>query len=273
MFKTIPRQEIENKIKDIENDKDAPTMFLKRLSNPHQITLNTKDWFELAENYRGKKAKKKLIIPIVIDKKYLSRTLLIVDFLVKLIEFRGHHFGFDINDRNIIKILDREIHIHIRNVGKYVTNNTSKYTSRDFVMTELLCVQMYEDTWNRKEWKDTPYSAIEEKLIRVVAYMELYAKYSYEYHLELKESWRKQAIIREQEKEKQKKIEEEKRKIEKLMIDAENFEKSQRILNYLNERKRYLLENNLYTENESKYYEWGVNQCKILNPCFKLKNE
>lgn len=266
MFKTIPRQEIENRIKEIENDKDAPIKFLKKLSSPHEITSNTKDWFNSAENYWEKKAKKKLIIPIAVDKKYLSRTLLIVDFLVKLLEFRGHHFGFDINDQNIIKILDREIHLSIRNVGKYVTNDDGKYSSRDFVMTEFLCVQMYEDTWNRKEWKDTPYSAIEEKLIRVVAYMELYGKYSYEYHLELKESWRKQAIIREQEKEKQKKIEEEKRKIEKLIIDAENFEKSQRILNYLNERKRFLLESNLYTENEAKYYEWGIIQCNLLNP-------
>jgi len=218
-----------------------------------------------------KKAKKKLIIPIAVDKKYLARTLLIVDFLVKLIEFRGHHFGFDINDQNIIKILDREIHLSIRNVGKYVTNDDSKYASRDFVMTELLCVQMYEDTWNRKEWKDTPYSAIEEKLIRVMAYIELYAKYSHEYHLELKESWRKQAIIREQEIEKQKKIEDEKREIENLIIVAENFEKSQRILKYLNERKKFLVENNLYTENQKKYYEWGVSQCNLLNPLFKIE--
>ncbi|MCP1299188.1 hypothetical protein ACFQO9_01455 [Chryseobacterium zhengzhouense] len=271
MFKTIPRQEIEDRIKEIENYKGAPIKFLKRLSNPHEITSNTKDWYESAENYWEKKARKKLIVPIAVDKKYLARTLLIVDFLVKLIEFRGHNFGFDINDQNIIKILDREIYLSIRNVGKYVTNDDSKYSSRDFVMTEFLCVQMYEDTWNRKEWKDTPYSAIEEKLIRVVAYIELYAKYSHEYHLELKESWRKQATIREQEKEKQKKIEDEKREIEKLIMDAENFEKSQRILNYLNERKRFLLENNLYTENQQKYYEWGVGQSNLLNPLFKIE--
>lgn len=35
--------------------------------------------------------------------------------------------------------------------------------------------------------KNTRYSAIEEKLIRMVAYLELYGKYSNEYHLELKE--------------------------------------------------------------------------------------
>ncbi|MDQ8141451.1 hypothetical protein [Chryseobacterium sp. CFS15] len=101
----------------------------------------------------GKKARKKLIVPIAVDKKYLARTLLIVDFLVKLIEFRRHHFGFDINDQNIIKILDREIHISIPKVANYVTIDDSKYSSRDFVMTELLCVQTFEDTWNRNERK------------------------------------------------------------------------------------------------------------------------
>jgi hypothetical protein len=273
MLKTIPRQEIEDKIKEIENDKKALVTLSKRLNTPHQITLNTKEWFESSENYWDKKRKKKIIFPIAVDKKYLSRALLIVDFLVRLFEYRGHQFELNERDENIIKISGREVHISIRNVGKYVTNNESKYSSRDFVMTEVLCVQMYEDTWNRKEWKDTPYSPIEEKLIRILAYIELYAKYSKEYQLELKESWRKQAIIREQEKKEQIRIEEEKIKIEKLLIDADNFEKAQRIQNYLNERKKYLINNNLYSKEEADYNEWGMDQCKALNPLFRIKTK
>lgn len=271
MFKTIPRQEIEAKIKEIESDKKSPNNFSKRLTTPHQITLDTKEWFESSENYWNKRSKGKLILPITVEKKYLSRALLIVDFLVKLFEYKGHQFKLNDRDENIIKISNREINISIRNVGKYVTNNESKYSSRDFVMTEVLCVQMYEDTWNRKEWKDTQYSPIEEKLIRVVAYIELYAKYSTEYHLELKESWRKQAIIREQEKEEQTRIEEEKSKIEKLIVDAESFEKSLKILNYLKERKSYLIKHNLYTYEEAEYYEWGIKQSTLLNPLYNIK--
>lgn len=40
MLKTIPRQEIEDRIKEIENDKGAPIKFLKRyqvLTRLHQI--------------------------------------------------------------------------------------------------------------------------------------------------------------------------------------------------------------------------------------------
>lgn len=269
MQKTIPRQEIEARINDIENDKDSPNKFFKKLNTPHQITLNTREWYESSENYWNKKSKKKLIFPITVEKKHLSRALLIVDFLVKLLEYRGHSFGLDVNNENIIKISGRDLHVSIRNVGKYVTNDQSKYPSRDFVFTEILCIQMYENTWNRKEWKDTPYSAIEEKLIRVVAYLELFAKYSKEYRLELEEGWRKQAVIRQKEKEEKEKLEEERKEVEKLIVDADNFDKSQKILHYLNERKKYLLENNLFTKEEAEYFDWGINQFNLLNPLYK----
>lgn len=38
MFKTIPRQEIEDRIKEIATDKAPAIKFLKRLSSPHEIT-------------------------------------------------------------------------------------------------------------------------------------------------------------------------------------------------------------------------------------------
>jgi len=264
MLKTIPRQEIEDRIKDIEFDQKSPNKVFKKLTAPHQITLNTKEWFESAENYWNKRSKKREILPISVEKEHLYRTLLIVDFLVKLLEYRGH--GFDVNVRNesIVRMSGRDIHLSIRNVGKYVNDDQSKYASRGFVFTDVLCIQMYEDTWNRKEWKDTPYSPIEEKLIRVVAYLELFAKYSEEYHLQLEENWRKQDLIRQAEKKEKEKLEKEKKEFEQLIVDAENFDKSQKILNYLNERKKYLLENSLFTDEEAAYFEWGLKQCILL---------
>lgn len=268
MLKTILRQEIEDLIKDIESDQKSPNKVFKKLTAPHQITLNTKEWFESAENYWDKRSKNTEILPISVEKKHLSRTLLIVDFLVKLLEYRGHCFDVNARKENIIRISDRDLHVSIRNVGKYVSNDQSKYASRDFVFTDVLCIQMYEDTWNRKEWKDTPYSPIEDKLIRVVAYLELFAKYSKEYHLELEENWRKQDLIRQAEQQEKEKLEKEKKEIEQLIVDAENFDKSQKILGYLNERKKYLLENSLFTDDEAAYFEWGLKQSLLLNPLY-----
>ncbi|WET50799.1 hypothetical protein PYS58_06610 [Chryseobacterium indologenes] len=271
MLKTVPRQEIEDRINEIESDKKSPNKISKRLSSPHQITSNTKEWFESAENYWEKRSKKKLILPISVEKKHLSRALLIVDFLVKLLEYRGHSFDLNGRNENIVRISGRDLHISIRNVGKYVNNDQSKYATRDFVFTDVFCIQMYEDTWNRKEWKDTPYSPIEEKLIRVVAYLELFAKYSEEYHRELKEHWRKQDLIRQAEQEKREQAEKEKKDLEQLIVDAENFDRAQKVLNYLKERKKYLQEHNLFTEDEVAYFDWGLNQYLLLNPLYNNK--
>lgn len=272
-MKTIPRQEIEERIKDIESDQKSPNKVFKKLTAPHQITLNTKEWFESADNYWERGSKKKLFLPISIEKKHLSRALLIVDFFVKLLEYRGHRFDLNSRNENIVRISGRDLHVSIRNVGKYVSNDQSKYASRDFVFTDVLCIQMYEDTWNRKEWKDTPYSPIEEKLIRVVAYLELFAKYSEEYHLQLEDSWRKQDLIRQTEQKEKEKFEKEKREFEQLIVDAENFDKSQKIVSYLNERRNYLQKNNLFTDEEAVYFEWGLKQILSLNPFYDDKTK
>jgi hypothetical protein len=270
-MKTISRQEIDDRIKEIEIDKKSPNKISKRLSSPHQITVNTKEWFESAENYWEKKSKKNVILPISVEKKHLSRALLIVDFLVKLLEYRGH--GFDLNGRNenIVRISGRDLHVSIRNVGKYISNDQSKYASRDFVFTDVLCIQMYENIWNRKEWKDTPNYPKQEKLILVVAYLELFPKYSEEYHLQLEENWQKQELMRQAEQEKNEQLEKEKKALEQLIVDAENFDRAQKVLNYLKERKKYLQEHNLFTEDEVAYFDWGLNQYLLLNPLYNNK--
>ncbi|MFP3597247.1 hypothetical protein [Chryseobacterium sp. SIMBA_029] len=114
-------------------------------------------------------------------------------------------------------------------MAKYKNNDKGSYHSMDFVLTDTLCVQMYEDTWSRKEWKDTPYFALEEKLVRIIVYTELYAEYSHQYYLQLEERWRKEAIIKQQEIEKQEAIEKEQKEVEKLILTAENFYRAQKI--------------------------------------------
>lgn len=268
----IPKQEIEDRIKTIECDKKAPISISKRLTSPHEITTNTKNWFESSNNSWERISKDKLLFSLSVDKKSLSRALNIVDLLIKLFEYRGHLFTKDINGKNVILMSGREMHISMRNVGKYQDNDEGSYRSRDFVMTDVLCVQIYEDTWNRKEWKDTSYSPLEEKLIRVVAYTELFAEYSREYHLQLEERWRKDAIIRELEQEKKREIEKEQEKLNQLIIDAESYDRAKKVENYLIERRAYLEKNNLFTQNEKEYFEWGIEKLAGLNPILIKRN-
>ena len=130
-------------------------------------------------------------------------------------------------------ISGREVHFSMRNIGKYVEDKSTSYNYRNIEYTDNLCIQFYEDSWNRKEWKDTPYSKLEKKIIRVVAYAELYAEYSHRFHLQLKEQWRLRDIELEKEREIKRKIEEEKKKVQELFQKAEEFDKVQKVVNYL----------------------------------------
>ncbi|OJX30424.1 MAG: hypothetical protein BGO86_00300 [Chryseobacterium sp. 36-9] len=271
MLTPIPRQEIDDRIKEIENDKKAPLTISKRLNSPHSITINTKNWFESSDKIWNRKIKKEKYFHLLIDKIHLSRTLLILDFIVNLLEYRGHIFKIPDEKSTVIIMSGREIKMSIRTVGKY-KEKVDLYRSRKSISTDILCLQMYEDTWNRKEWKDTPQVPLEDKLIRVIAYTELYAEYSHQYHLDIKEHWRQHDLLKEKEIEKQRKFEEEQKAVDELVITAENFDKSKKIENYLNERKNYLIRNNIFTDEEEIYFEWGMKQCQNLNPIDKPKN-
>lgn len=50
----------------------------------------------------------------------------------------------------------------------------------------------------------------------------------------------------------------EKEKLEQLIDNAEKWSQTEKTLNYLTTRKQTLIENNLFTNEEKEYYEWGL---------------
>lgn len=268
MLENIPRKEIEARIREIESDNSLPDKVSDRLSAPHPITVATKEWYESSNTNWSRKSSKPLVIPISVDKPAFSRALRIVDFLVKLLEARGHSIQKDSNDFSVVIMSGCKLHFSLRNIGKYVEDTSSSFAYRNKVYTENMCIQFYENSWDRKEWKDTPYAKLEEKIIRVVAYAELYAEYSRKHQLYLEEQWRLRDIERQKEQEIQRKIEEEKKKVQELFQKAEKFDQVQKAINYLEALKRELLQRGLFNDSEAEYYEWGIKQCNLINPLY-----
>ena len=59
--------------------------------------------------------------------------------------------------------------------------------------------------------------------------------------------------------------------MEQLIVDAENFDRAQKVLNYLKKRKKFLQEHNLFTADEVAYFDWGLKQYLLLNPLYNNK--
>ena len=255
----ITQKEINERISLLKSLKNAPINFPKKLLKPHIITENSKYWF-LEEN-RVLWNKKMIHLDYSGDKIYLQRVLLMIEFLVKFLEFRGHSFNFDRNGYTYCDIYGIELHFNFRQKTKRVLDENSINSTYKFYKsenTEIMVFQMYENSFDRKDWFDTPKTKLEEKLLHIIAYTEIYCENKVEKKKKRDERRRLYEIEQEKLKEirrlKQLQIE----KINNLFENSEKYNQADNVLKYLSNRKMYLLKNNLYSQDEEEYNDWGM---------------
>lgn len=255
----IKQKEINERISLLKSLKNAAINIPKKLLKPHIITENSKYWF--LEEKRVLWNKKMIHLDYSGDKIYLQRVLLMIEFLVKFLEFRGHSFKFDRNGYTYCDIYGIEIHFNFRQKTKRVLDENSINSTYKFYKSEntnILVFQMYENSWNRKDWFDTPKTTLEEKLLHIIAYTEIYCENKVEKNKKRDERHRLYEIEQEKLKEIQRLKQLQVEKINKLFESSEKYNQADNVIKYLDDRKKYLLENNLFTQEEEEYNDWGI---------------
>lgn len=255
----ITQKVINERISLFKGFKKAPITLPKKLAKPHIITENSKYWF--LEEKRVLWNKKMIHLDYTGDKINLQRVLLMIEFLVEFLEFRGHSFKLDRNGYTICDIYGIEIHFNFRQKTKRVLdensiNSTYKYYKSE--NTEILVFQMYENSYDRKDWFDTPKTKLEEKLLHIIAYTEIYCEHKVEKNKKRDERNRLYKIEQEKLKEIQRLKQIQVEKINNLFENSEKYNQADNVLKYLNNRKMYLLNNNLYSQEEQEYNDWGI---------------
>jgi len=255
----ITQKEINERISLLKGLKNAPINIPKKLFKPHIITENSKYWF-LEEN-RVLWNKKLIHLDYSGDKIYLQRVLLMIDFLVKFLKFRGHSFKFDRNGYTYCDINGIEIHFNFRQKTKRVLDENSINSTYKFYKSEntgIMVFQMYENSYDRKDWFDTPKTKLEEKLLHIIAYTEIYCENKVEENKKRDERHRLYEIEQKKLKEIQRLKQLQVEKINKLFESSEKYIQADNVIKYLYDRKKYLLENNLFTQEEEEYNDWGI---------------
>ncbi|MGV0966980.1 hypothetical protein [Empedobacter falsenii] len=254
----ITQKEINERISLFKSLKNAPINIPKKLFKPHIITENSKYWF-LEEN-RVLWNKKMIHLNYSGDKIYLQRVLLMIDFLVRFLDFRGHSFKLDRNGYTYCDINGIGINFNFRQKTKRVKDEDSKYSFNTFKYenTDIIIFQMYENSYDRKDWFDTPKTKLEEKLLHIIAYTEIYCENEVEENKKRDEWHRLYDIEQEKIKEIQRIKQLQVEKINKLFESSEKYNQADIVLKYLTDRKKYLLKNNLFTQEEIEYNNWGM---------------
>lgn len=261
----ITQKEILERMDFYTSLKKAPIKHPNKLQNPHYITQNTKRY--LLEDERFWKDNKTIYLGYYGNKEYAHRVLLLTEFLVRFLEFRGYTFKIDRNGEIYCDIKGIEIHFNFRQAMKRVLDLSVSYKSYKEEETDNLVFQMYEHSFNRKDWKDTPKIKLEEKMLHIIAYTELYCEYELE-ETKKRAAYRKQMEVEKQKQEEIKRlIQVENEKVANLISSTKKWDQAEKILNYLDKRKVALIQNGLFTDEERDYFEWGL---KIVE---KMKSE
>lgn len=273
MFSGIPKDLIEKRVEDILIDKNAPLEISTRLTSPHFITLNAQSRSNPKLSTIESKGKASLCFSVHVEKHLQDRAFRILDFMCKLLEHRGHKFGLDNYGNTVVDIDTIQLHFNIRQLGKYIQGPKGTYSTRQYIPTNNLAIQAYQHSYSTKQWADAKIVKLEDKLVRIVAFLEAYAEVEKQEEINRAEWKRLYELKLQKEKELKQKREDEKNKLEKLLKDSDDLDKSKKMEYYLNERREYLLSKNLFTDEEKYYFEWGIKKARWINPLLNEKDE
>lgn len=273
MFPSISKDLVNKRLEVILKDKNAPVEISTRLTSPHFITLNAKFRSKSKLSPIESNGKPSICFGVYVEKHLEGRAFRILDFMCKLLEHRGHEFALNSYGQTVVVIDSIQLHFNVRQLGKYIPGEKGTYSTREYITTDNLAIQAYEHSYSTKQWADAKIVKLEDKLVRVVAYLEVYADIEKKEKIKQKE-WRRLYDLKlQQEKIIKLQRDEEKIKLEKLLKFSDDLDKAKKIEYYLNERREFLLSKNLFNKEEKEYYEWGIKKVAWLNPLLDEKDE
>ena len=155
----------------IKNDVDAPLTISDKLENPFEIIMATKQYWKDKTLNQDIRPDKLEILDLNVSKEKLSRALLLMNALIKLIQYRGHEFrkGLDGLDTIVFKN-ENEIKIDLREAQKRITKIGLRETS-GYIFTGDFIFRISRGS-NKKEWRDGKIT-LENNLALIMAKIEL----------------------------------------------------------------------------------------------------
>ena len=255
---------IQQIVDEITADSRAPVKVSSKLKNPDILISNTEEYNKRSKNdfyYRDDKVFK---LSINVMDKNEKRAFRLMDALVKLLRYRV--FSFEREYYSTKMVIDGiKISFDLREHHRRVPNEESNYPAYKYVPTGnfILTTGQYSD---KKEWTETSNIRLEEKIVRVVAWVEV--------KVQEEKEWREKAKIAEKIQEKEQKIKEEqesKRKAEeekfnKLRLDSKRFEEYTVIQKYILEVEKRAIAENKLTQELKDWIKWANDKIEEINP-------
>ena len=257
--------------KEIQNDPKAPLIVPDKLIKPDILVLQTKQHWD-----RKSKDKSYVdsndVLPIYVEKNNLDRALRFFDTLIKLLKYRGHSIKKGKYGYGTVALVDGiEIRLDLREATRRAISTRKNY-NYDYVPTGEFIFQVGKG-YKQLECRDGKTFHLEDLIPKIVAKLELDAKEEKEWQDECRIS----QIKREKE-EGIKKIFQEHRQIElsnfkKLLSNAERFDKTTKLRNYIKSVEEDPLVNNSLDEELNNWIVWAKDKVDWYDPLVRREDD
>ncbi|MFZ4414624.1 MAG: hypothetical protein ACOYOV_16190, partial [Bacteroidales bacterium] len=202
----------------------------------------------------------------------LKRAILIMDTFIKAIKLRGHDIQI-INSDTCLLINQEIFKISIREKTNRILINEPKYSwdTYEFVPSGFLVIKY--DYYHAKEWYDSPFVPLEEKLSQIIAFFEIEAE-SIKIQREKSRLWHieYERELKLKEEIKQRKINELK-DFKRLLDDAHRWEKLRILRDYIAYIETTIKHGNNSVSYNEEWLNWANAKADWYDPSINLKDD
>lgn len=261
-----------NKVRESEILSDDTSIFKvpEVLYAKDPLIIDTVDKFrhEYENSYLRKnpfKVKTGPSLDVTVSDKSLHRALSIFETIIRGLRFRGGDIKINGNLTYAV-INSEEIQINITEKLKQVPNTEDNYPKYNYIHSGVLHLNIFYGFRDKDVFKDSAYTKLEDKIIPIIANLEIRAEKIKEERIEAEH----RRIIRENEERLQKEFKEkkeaEKNEFKSLFSMAERLHKTQILRHYVATYEEFLNSRGEMNEEASTKIEWARAKADWLDP-------
>lgn len=253
----------------IQESTDLNLTVPDNLSKPHKYTQATKEYHKQLKAVRRRggwhnSVDKTNVLNIKVSENLYARALRFMDTLIKLVEKRGHQVTIDSVTRVVIKKQSYSIRV-IEKHKRVKSKSNYSWDTFDLEPTGNMCLKI-DNAYPQKEWSDGKSKSLEDRLIDILAWLEMKAEDDIQAAIE-REIWSKK--IQEERKiqeELQRQKDEEFAKIEELFQSATRLHKAQHLRNFIKEFEEYAIKLNTLDGSKKEWIKWAREKADWYDP-------
>jgi hypothetical protein len=276
---TLPPPMNRNAIRESEIRSGDTSIFMvpEVLYAKDPIIIDTKEKFrhESENDYLKKnpfKVKTGSTLNISVSEKSIDRSLSIFETIIKALRFRG--CAIKVKDNLTYAVINsEEIHIDLTERLKQVPNTKDTYSKYLKVFSGELHFNIFYGYRDKDTFKDTSQTKLEDKIIPIIANLEIRAEKIKEERIESE----RQRVIRENEERlreefKQKK-KAEKKEFKSLFLMAERLHKTHILRQYISTFEEFVNRDGEVTEEIATKIEWAKAKADWLDPFISKEDQ